>query len=271
MEPNLETSEGHINNEREALIDQIVERNHSAFAQWNADPAHRQKMDLPIEALQTLIPRRLYEIADDPEKVLIIPSSVSSNSILQAVMFERKLTPVSNPESLSTWIEAIKAKQEAEKTQAEEEGKNYRFRTPPAPDDIDEYHILFYRLLLGGKITAHDYITNDIALIGNFEPDILNVSEYNDRDDLRGKGVAKSFYSNLHSIAKQMGFRYITGSNNDRNLGFFTNTLGRSTLPEIKPEFRHKFHYKPDDEKTRTYTVDFLYEEDKSTFLQKEK
>ncbi len=271
MEPgNGVISENNTNTEREAIIDQMLARNQAAFEQWISDPTHRQRMDLSPEALQVLIPRRLYEIADDPKRVSIIPT-ISSESILQAVMFERKAIPASNPESLSRWIESIRIKQEAEKEKAEQEGKNYRFHTPPTPEEIDEQHVHFYKLLLEGELTAYDYITNDIALIGEYEPDVLNVSEYNDRDELHGKGVGKSFYANLRTIAKKMGYRYITGSNNDRNLSFFTTTLGRATLPQIKAEFRHKFHYNPDDNKTKTYTIDFLYDEDKTDIIDEDK
>src|SRR4029079_3017068 len=108
MESTSDIPPQNINSEKEAQIDRLLLRNQKAFEIWVSKPEHKQRMDLPLGALQVLIPRRIFEIADDPNNVSAIFRREPNEGMLQSLIVERKSTPVSNSESLSKWIEAIK-------------------------------------------------------------------------------------------------------------------------------------------------------------------
>jgi hypothetical protein len=129
-------------------------------------------------------------------------------------------------------------------------------------------HTLHSILANEGLLSPEDYPMLWFTFDGSYLPDMLYVGYYDDRAELRNKGVGKSFYDNLHNISRDMGYRYITGLNNEKNIGFFTK-LGRVTLDQIKPEFRDKFRHNPGSKDTTLYTVDFLYNEDKEEYLVK--
>ena len=68
-----------------------------------------------------------------------------------------------------------------------------------------------------------------------------------------------------------MGIRFITGLNNRRNISYFTDKLGRSTLAEIKPELRTTFNSNPSGEILENLTIDFIKPEDQAAFVSSEK
>jgi GNAT superfamily N-acetyltransferase len=246
--------------EKEIVIDQIQEADTLAFKDWIADYDRSKRLRIPQPALRHFIPRKVLELADDPTQVNIVnlEDNKSYGHILKAIIYEHKDAPVTNLKSFEDYTAyLLKAKHERPK-----------FRIP---DDIDEFHLTNHSLLTSGIIGINDFVTNEFVLLDMDDEDvpteILTVSEYSDREELRGKGIGKAFYSQLREIAKSIGYRYITGSNNDTNISFFLNTLGRYTLPQIKSEHQRKFTHDPDDEVNRNFTVDILYPEDKELYL----
>ncbi|CAN5118250.1 hypothetical protein BH09PAT1_BH09PAT1_5900 [soil metagenome] len=127
----------------------------------------------------------------------------------------------------------------------------------------------FKKLIKSGKLSNNDHIINKIRLSTNPDdtPLVLYVDNYIDREELQGKGIGKSYYQNLQEFARSLGYRFISGSNSPKNINFFVQTLGRSLLEDIDPEKAMLLHPYPTQVKKDLETVDFLYPEDKLTYL----
>lgn len=119
---------------------------------------------------------------------------------------------------------------------------------------------------MSSEETADDNSTLKLELFTNPHK-VLHVESYWDWGELRGKGIATSFYQRLRKIARQMGFRFITGENREENVGFFRGKLGRVTLGQIKPEYQYLFFRDTNDNRLHLRTIDILNPEDRARFL----
>lgn len=124
----------------------------------------------------------------------------------------------------------------------------------------------FRHIVEQGKLKLSDFVTNRV-LLTQMTHEELHVSDYDDQESLRGKGVANSFYKRLRELAQHMGFRFLTGLNTPRNVGYFVEKLGRVRLRDVKPDLRAslKSNYSTND--LDFFTVDFLNPHDKEQFL----
>lgn len=103
------------------------------------------------------------------------------------------------------------------------------------------------------------------VLEGN--PSALYVGDY---DGEENQGIGRDFYLNtLPAVAKQLGFRFITGANNGKNISFFLQTLGRFTYNDIKPEFRNALfpNANPQSSDIDLWTVQFVNQEDIAEYV----
>ena len=254
-----------IEDKRYEKIEQIVSKDKKAFEEWLNSKTDKTKLNIPPDALRyLLIPKRILELSEDPAKVDLLISKQDEKA-LAAFVVEHKAHPVTNETSLKTYwdtAERLHAKDKAEAIEG-----IYASFSPELPANVDPYHgdDNNRKLVEEGKFGLNDYVTNEIKL--SAEGDKLNVGYYWDREDFRQKGVATSFYTRLHIIAAQMGFRFIIGGNNKNNVSYFTKKLGRSTLAQIRPEFRTVFHLNPQNTDNDTFTIYFLKPEDKEIFL----
>jgi hypothetical protein len=253
-----------IDPEKEAAIKQIRDNDRLAFETWVTQPDNKLRLDIPHEALRILIPQRIFELSEDPINVDIV-SYLEGRWLQRAIIFERRKIPLSDRESLKTFI--------SEFIKLNEGGDGHRNPLyPQIPEDIDAYHIEFRDLINEGALSVNDYITNFFTLDNKFygEEEVpletLVVGEYEDRAELRGKGVATSFYTQLRDVAKQLGYRAIMGSNNEQNISYFTGKLGRLTLDQLPDQNRKLFQSVNSRIPADRVTIDFLYPEDKEQF-----
>lgn len=263
-----QNSEDMLSAEEAAIIEGIYSRDQQAFQEWFSNPAHKQKLSLPDQVIRAFIPLELLKQVTDPTETHIVSKGKPSDRILRLAIFQRQDIPISNPESLTHYAaETMIKAAEHERTRT---NPRDHFRRPEAPDDIDSTHASNYELVATNKLTAYDIITHQIILeIPDRDdyPEVLHVGDFSDNDEVRGKGIATSFYTQLRDLARDMGFRYIVGTNNERNIGFFTGKLGRSKLVSIDPSKRVQFNPSGVLDKLDTKTVDFLYPEDKEHYL----
>ncbi len=108
-----------------------------------------------------------------------------------------------------------------------------------------------------------DDLSNPIVLLFRFEqkeetPNSLYVASFNGRP---GEGIASEFFKEtLPYILKKLGFKYIIGYNDNENLPFFTEKIGRIKASDLK----EGQNIVPAHAKNLDFvTVQFLYEEDK--------
>ena len=257
--------------QKQALISSIQEVDKRSFLQWIEDPQNRRRLDLPKPALRhLLISQRVLELAEDPAQVGIVVDGQTPNTI-DAYVIEHRPLAISNRESLKRYIGERNKYREDYKSRARARGEHIFIlpdrRRPYLSADVDRYHVLYYRLVKAGLIGLNDYIINRINLGNNRHPELLFVRDYSDRDELRGKGIASSFYANLRQVVIEMGFSYLAGLNNPRNVDYFKSKLGRSALGEVKPELRIFFTDHPDKIDLVNITIDFLDASLKTEFL----
>lgn len=250
------------------IIDEIVTKDKKAFDLWSADLDKHRRLDIPKEALRyLLISHRILELAEDPRNVDV---AIIQNlpDALDTLVIERKLNPISNSENLNEYYTTVKDLERQRASQRATSGRRISIppkeRTIPIPPDVDSFHASHMNLIARGIIGLNDYVINYISLSNITLPENLFVSNYSDREELRGKGVATSFYDRLRETAKSLGFRFITGMNLEEKARNFFIKRGRFFLEQIKERHRGKFAQRPD---MKYITVDFLNDMDKGKYL----
>lgn len=258
--------------QKQALISNIQEVDRRSFYKWIEGPQNQRRLDLPKSALRhLLISQRVLELAEDPAQVGIVVGGQTANTV-DTYVIEHRPFPISDSGNLERYIQERNKYREDYKSKARARGVSGLFIVPEEggpilPTDIDSYHVQYYRLVKAGLIGLNDYIINRISLGNNRHPELLFVGDYSDRDELRGKGIASSFYANLRQVVIEMGFSCLAGFNNPRNVDFFKSKLGRSTLGEVKPELRIFFMDNPSKTDLVNMTIDFLDANLKTKFL----
>lgn len=251
------------------IIDKIIAQDKKAFEQWSSNPDNQRRLDMPKEVLRYFIPKKILELAEDPEKVDVVLIDTEKNpDSLTALIIERKHNSISDPDSFDAYNRDVRELEIQRANQRAASGK--RISVPsgrtniPMPPDVDNFHATHLNMVSQGFIRLNDYVFLNITLSNKVSPKLLNVENYQDREENRGKKVAPSFYDRLREISKSLGFRFIVGWNlADKAREFFIK-MGRSSLAQIKPEFRGEFHPHQDDP---FLTVDFLYKEDTERYL----
>ncbi len=216
------------------------------------NPPEFQKFIIPKRALRYFAAPRIFDFAEDPEKVRVVRLPRMAGK-LEFVVAERRKRPVSSRRVFYAYQEQYNMD-----------------HSTPVPRGVDAFHNAYPSVLEDG-INFHDFVFLKIIL-ANYGNGQLRVSDYTDRTDLQHKRIATSFYGRLREIAQAVGFRFITGWNNDDSVSFFVNPngLARSPLTAIRPEKRTVFDGNPSRYSQRemaNFTVDFLDPKDKNEFL----
>ena|SRR3989338_3742864 len=247
-------------------IDTIVKADREAFEAWISDPRNSMHLDMPVSALRyLLIPQRVLELSDRPSEVDILLLEQTAQKI-EAFVLEHKAEPITDMKLLEAFLEEEKKRETDAREQAGNDGQPFVFVPSEPPDGIDLYHLAHPELVENGRLQLSDHVTNHIS-ISTADNRRMIVGKYLDRKSLHKQGVGKSFYSRLHNSARELGFRFIQGGNNVKNLWFFTTVLGRATLDQIRPERRALFNPTPPEDREIVDTIDFLYPEDATDFV----
>jgi hypothetical protein len=220
---------------------------------------------IPPDARLALIPPKVYELANNPDNVEIIVSQQEKGDnfeSLQLMVVERNVAqPLTNSEVWNKW-------QEEKQAIAQKPGLIKLY--PPAPEGIDRLHAEFSKFIEKGTLTLSDRVLFEINLrLDNLAPQSLYVSHF---DGEKGSGIGGEFYLELlPKLAKDLGFRFITGSNNQQNISFFTEKLGRKRATEIDENKVSEIFPHLEKGDNSLYTVQFLNNEDKNTFQRQSK
>ncbi|MDQ3018611.1 MAG: hypothetical protein M3Q64_01935 [bacterium] len=220
-------------NSRDHLVENIVDKNMHHFAEWKTQNPSVAFDDIPLDQLPILIPEAAYNAVENPEEVTIRKVPLGGGIHFAAIY---KSENVSEEQKLADI--------------------SYSRHFEHGIFKEGEHILLMSHLFTWDK-----------------DSEVLYINNY---DGLAKAGIGKAFYTEtLPKVAKQFEIRFIVGNNNDSNIEFFTdeNKLGRSSLKDIKHEYREKFFPNIDanesDEKVlKNATIQFLYEEDKKIYLQ---
>lgn len=214
-----------VSPEKARLIRSIIERDTAAFRDWKETEDNSLSLDLPADVAQYLIPPRLLELAEDPTAV--------------SVKVDDDFTGSGN---ISFFI----------------------VETRPGTDNLQEAvdaGLIDDDTIESGVLEPEDYVHNTVAM-KRYGPDgdaYLHVFGFADREENRGQGVATSFYTRLREFARESGFTAVTGEGNERNVGYFTEKLGRARLTDLPPGEQRKYAASVDDS-AEYFTVDKLTE-----------
>lgn len=174
---------------------------------------------VPQTDFDLFVPKKLLELVGAPGRVKVKIEETSGKR-LRAFVVEETDEPLSDEQSLekyATGQEMLKIKKE----------RVY-------PDDVDRLQAEHFSAIKDGIISLNDKVLIFLELRSDSDDQILTVDSYDDREEFRHKGVASEFYDNLESVAKAMGFKAITGKNDETNIDFFLKR-GRLPLKLIKP------------------------------------
>lgn len=215
-----------------------------------------QAIAMAPSVLSVLVPQRVREVAQNPDKIEIQQLRNEKGEVSLLVVEKDYPQELTNAEAYAKWQEDIKAAMEAQ--------KNKPMKVLPNPplavnrlhakfrSEIDQRRLSINdRVLMTCKFRIYPY--NKKALyMGDFDGETKN-------------GIGQDFYMNtLPNFAKNLGLRFIVGENRMANYTFFKDKLKRYAIDELKPEFRDLFI----ENENELFTIQFLYPEDIEKYVE---
>jgi hypothetical protein len=214
--------------------------------------------NVSADALALLVPKILNILAENPANIEIRKSKIDKGRALDILIIERDYPrELTDREAYRRW----KQDKEIKLKQSQERGEILVTLRRDLPG-IDRLHMDNGNEIDQGRLSFSDRILMTCMLKKmEKKPGCLYVAKF---DGEKRKGIGQDFYLNtLPSLCRKIGIRFLVGLNNAKNISFYREKLGRFTLKQIKPEFRHLFFESADD----TNTVQFLYPEDAEKYV----
>jgi len=208
-----------------------------------------------------LLPKKIYEIVENLDNIVVKIEHPDVNCLM-VIVYERNSTKdLTDQVAWKNWQEALAMRKKYQSA------SDTIYHNPPPT--VNRLHAKLEYKITDGTLTLADRILLTYTIrIDKSTPDVMYVDEY---DGEIGVGIATEFYTTtLPSIARVIGVRYITGSNNSENIDFFVQKIGRVRLDEIKEEYQENFfpYLSSYAESVRKYlTVQFLYPKDTEKYL----
>lgn len=226
---------------------QVIDR--SAFKLYASRPDSRRNLEIPESALRFLIAPRVYDFAENPANVQPRIAFLARNDI-HFYIVERRDEPLTDLEQLKKYDASFE-----QRVKALTKGKKF-----PLPEKADYFHLQYSDDVYQGVLGLNDFVFYstmlDVLPHGN-----LYVDSYRDRPELRRKGIGSSFYARLREVAGDLGFRFISGHNEEEsvetNNTFFTKKLGRKRFDQLPERVKDLLKDEADLE-TGVFTVDCL-------------
>lgn len=133
-------------------------------------------------------------------------------------------------------------------------------RSTPLPAE-DEMLTRYHEDVDSGLLDRADFVAAyvDLERKGARELEVI----FAVHPDLRRQGVGREFYDRLRTVAINGGYRYLTGQNNETNIAYFTQVLGRKPLGEVDAAISAEIrtNHNDDIENEQFFTVDVLPQE----------
>ena len=198
----------------------------------NWQPSSNDKQLIPPDILPYLLPHRLVQLRKNPNAIAI---SVIENTKTNTQFFvvEQSNVPVSD-------IHAFHRYRHDMNEYYKKDLRSGMHSLPEKPTYVDVFHADYMEEVEAGflPLTSRGLLAVHLSQVA---PDHLYVGGYNDRSELRRKGIATEFYARLNRVAERLGYKYISGSNNDPS--FFIHKLGRDPLSKLEPALVKKIKY----------------------------
>jgi len=213
---------------------------------------------IPQEELAALIPDAVRKAASNPDQ-LEVRQLPGEPGVVYLMILERNFTvALTDPDAYAQW------KADKKKVMSLPRERDKFRQTPAAPSAVNRLHAKFEDLIDTGVMQFSDRILMvSKFVLSKDNPQALHVYDF---DGESHKGIGQDFYKNtLPAFAKKIGLRFIVGANNAVNSSFFTETLGRYSVQELKPEYhRTLFSGRLGDYR---FSIQFLYPEDVEKYI----
>lgn len=202
--------------------------------------------------LPSLIPPRLYELVPDPMKVEVLRLDQELGGIGHPFWeFSNGFYPV-----LSVLVVergGLEVPTEEQELQNSKWGQVLNGR---------RLHVLDRGLISQSDKVLFSLIADTWNKYG------VDVVNYVEAESLRRKGLGSSFYNNFEQIIERMGYKYIFGTNEHENIGFFLKT-GRYSLDQLDQDKVKAYHLVCYDS-SALKTIKFFDREFESKFVRPE-
>lgn len=213
--------------ERSQQIDKILTSKRADFKAWQKINKVRQTVKIPEGITDVFIPRRVLELARNPDLVKTLLKESRPN-YLGIFVYEHCEQPLTDENAWKKWREdhprgllAI----------------NNPYTTTDAPVGIDYQHIRYWQFLELGKLDFNDKIyLNYMLTIPEGFPHVVTTVNLYDRPELHGQGIGASLYERVESILKDLEFKYLTEQIFSPHPEFFRKR--RELFEELSPEKR---------------------------------
>ncbi len=241
---------------RSQQIDWIVEQNQDRFNTWIQNYKKTSATAIPFDVLPVLVPRKVYELSQNPSNIEVIssrsPTWPQGQSILRFTTIEHMDNPVTDPVTWKKYKDDLAATTDV------------NFQPFIGKGGIDEMHWELRQDIEAGTLQLNDKVISFMELWQFPEhPQTLWVAQFTVNPDLRRQYVARDTYHTLYEIAQKFGYRFVAGYNR-LNVKTIFQKLGRVSRSQIKPEKRDEIikHSSIFD-----FSVEFLNPEDNKEFL----
>ena len=243
--------------EKAELIQKTLDQDAKAFDLWVSRVSNRGRLDLDPSALRFLvIPSRVLDLATNPDSVKVTEYTKSEPKDLCILVVETQAKPVSDLEEIRKY-----------------QNVRYDGFAKDSFVGLDWMHKTFSEEVISGQIGLEDFIFFYVHLtIPSGSTKELHVNEVETHPGARRLGIAKSFYERLRYCSKKMGFRYITGWSRDDIGERMATGMERVKYADLDKRFAWRLKStRNEDERENIrwdrFTVDFLYEEDKTKYV----
>lgn len=224
--------------EKEYVVNELLQENRARFELWQGSHPQAQFGEISEDILPIMIPKRAYEIAEDPKQVKIFKLG-------------------SNKQGQGFFV--------------------YGAQNAPAygVDDKEQesgFVKFWQKLVKDRKIPANTkpLFTASLVGYGKFSK-LINLDDY---DGLAFGGLGRDFMNNhLSPVLKKMGYRAWNAQSAIHAVGFYEK-IGGIKLSELKTKYWQELvpGYDPNpDDLPSEHFVFFLDEEDKEKLLNKKK
>ena len=182
-------------------------------------PENQLSLEIGEAIARRLVPETLYKSIKYPSKVGILVCANDPNNLKFLVYYER---PKDDPGV------------DQDRRAFRDYSRRITLGQKIGHARLDPFLQEHYDLVKEGKLEINKQILLQVELLS--EEDFLLVLLYRDKEELRGKGIARDFFKQLFAVARRLGFTIVASQNNPGNHGFFISKLNGTTLTDINDE-----------------------------------
>lgn len=183
------------------------------FHEWRKDTGQSHTVNLPTQVNRVLIPPRLLELSSNPDNVGVV--TIPDTQSVVYTFFEHFPEAVSEKSAFETAV----ADNKRLKPQYDP------YNNTEAPIGVDYMHLRFAKDVEKGLVTLNDKILLWYSMkTTEGYPHVAETVNLFDRPEMRGQGIASSFYTRLEGVLKSLEFEFLAGQIWSPNPGFFSKT-----------------------------------------------